>query len=52
MMISRNSGDVSTQTLPIKDVIINANNLLNLGRKWYNDQEKAAIFNLINKYKD
>ena len=43
MMISRNTGEVSTQTLPIKDTITNANNLLNLGRKWYSNDEKNSI---------
>lgn len=52
MMISRNSGEVNIRTLPIKDTIINANNLINLGRKWYNQSEKDAIENLIKKYSE
>lgn len=51
-MISRNSGEVNIRTLPIKDTIINANNLINLGRKWYNQSEKDAIENLIKKYSE
>jgi len=52
MMISRNTGEVNIRTLPIKDTIVNANNLINLGRKWYNDQEKASIELLIKKYEE
>ena len=52
MMISRNTGEVNIRTLPIKDTIVNANNLLNLGRKWYNDQEKASIEMILKKYNE
>ena len=52
MMISRNTGEVSTQTLPIKDTITNANNLINLGRKWYSNEDKNAIENILRKYED
>ena len=52
MMISRNTGEVSTQTLPIKDTITNANNLINLGRKWYTSEEKNSIELLLKKYED
>ena len=52
MMISRNTGEVNQKTLPIKDTIVNANNLLNLGRKWYNEQEKASIEMILKKYEE
>ena len=52
MMISRNTGEVNIRTLPIKDTIINANNLINLGRKYYSEDEKVSIELLLKKYED
>ena len=52
MMISRNTGEVNIKTLPIKDTIVNANTLINLGRKYYSNNESNAIESLLNKYKD
>lgn len=52
MMISRNTGEVNIRTLPFKDTIINANNIINLGRKWYTEQEKASIEMVLKKYEE
>lgn len=50
MMISRNDGTFNNDMNIFKDMIINANGLINLGREFYTIQQKERIQALKTKY--
>ena len=50
MMISRNDGTFNNDMNIFKDMIINANGLINLGREYYTIQQKQRIQALKTKY--
>lgn len=50
MMISRNDGTFNNDMNIFKDMIINANGLINLGRDYYSSEQKQKISQLKAKY--
>lgn len=50
MMISRNDGTFNNDMNIFKDMIINANGLINLGRDYYTAEQRQKIQQLKEKY--
>ena len=50
MMISRNDGTFNNDMNIFKDMIINSNGLINLGRDYYSNEQKQKIKQLKEKY--
>ena len=50
MMISRNDGTFNNDMNIFKDMIINSNGLINLGRDYYSNEQKQRIKQLKEKY--
>ena len=50
MKISRNDGTFNNDMNIFKDMIINSNGLINLGRDYYSNEQKQRIKQLKEKY--